>query len=67
MECIKAISKETMKLHRLFDYAIVNICLVNGMFTMNMRSPIPALMSRCLSLVKRPVVQLMHRFSLYGS
>ena len=66
MECIRAVSKETMKLRRVFDYAIVNISLVSGMFTMNMRSPICALMSRCLSLVKRPVVQLMHRFSMYG-
>jgi hypothetical protein len=66
IECINAISKETMKLRRVFDNAIVNIRLVNGMFTMNTKSPIPALMSRCLSLVKRPVVQLMHRFSVYG-
>lgn len=65
IECIKAISKETMKLRRVFDYAIVNIRLVNGMFTMNMRSPIPALMSRCLFLVKRPVVQLMHRLCVW--
>ena len=45
MEGIRVVSKETLKLYRVFDYAIVSIHLVNGMFTINMRSPIHTLMS----------------------